>query len=133
MVRSGVAGAFLLLPAAPAAAERIPSTAAEALDIQYQLVQQAMRTAPCKRSEAGEEIVVCGRRYGPPDEFPDPPGERVRLQSGEANSGSHALAQTAGSSCTTVGANPRCGGGVDVIRGARVLGKIGRHLLGRDD
>jgi hypothetical protein len=135
MVRNGLAASALLFAPALASAQQPPAatTAEQAVETQRKLVQAATSTAPCRPGMSGEDIVVCARRYGPPDEFPDPPGQRVRLQPGEANSGSQALAQTASSPCTTVGANSRCSGGLDVVRGARVLGKIGKHLLGRDD
>ena len=133
---SAFAAAFLLSPRPAGAQGTI--TAEEAIETQHRQLQEATGTAPCRPpGESDEDIVVCGRRGPDPNRVPFPdqrmPGDRVRLLPGEPPSGMAALDGTAQSPCSTVGANQRCSGGLNVIQVVGVLAKVGKHLLGRDD
>jgi len=112
-------------------------TAEEAIDVQHRRLQTATGTAPCKRDSPADEILVCGRRGPNPNRVPFPeerlPGERVALLPGEPPSAMAALRATAASSCSTVGPNQHCAGGLPVVGMLTTLAKIGLHLLGRDD
>lgn len=115
MVKPGLAVAAMAIAAmiasAPAAAAP-PATAEEALDRQKQSLRAGLALG-CDR-EAGE-IVVCARPGPDPNRLPLPvepePGDR---RSGEPADPAETLALSA-QTCTTVGRNPRCNGGLPIL------------------
>ena len=118
-----------LLLAAPALAAE-PETVDEAMERQRRDLRVAIGLAPCPPVDEQGEIVVCGRRGPSPHRVTgvEMPPERFN-RFGAARS-----AMNAGrSSCSTVGPNQRCSGGLNVFQAGTALYKIGRHLLGRDD
>ena len=103
-----------LFAAGPAFAAE-PPTAEEALARQKAALHQILGL-DCGRRGAGDDIVICGRTGRDPNRLPlDPepePGGRI---AGEPVSAAEALANTKPSSCSTVGPNQRCGGGLPLI------------------
>jgi hypothetical protein len=126
----GLAALFLVAPAyafQPAPALVPAFTAEEAIARQEVALERSLGIG-CRREEG--EIVVCAplNRGGIP--FPEELGERKRLIAGEPASAGDAL------SAGTTGCTDRhagCGGYVDFLRTGKVLYKIGKHLLGKDD
>lgn len=121
--------------ATPAAAAP-PITAEEAMT-NYQKSFDKGAGIDCRRDTGSDEIVVCGRsgqrdadRIPLPDERE--PGAPVRLLPGEPPSAVAALSAGDALSCSTVGRNPRCNGGLDVFRIVGVLGKAFKALTGRE-
>jgi hypothetical protein len=109
--------ALLLLtaagPVAAAAQSPVPAASAEeAIAAGQALVRQTVRPG-C--AEGGEEIVVCGRRDE--DEKHRLPLRVEPAPRAADSAGGEQLAaiRTDTSRCTTVGQNPRCGGGLPVI------------------
>jgi hypothetical protein len=89
-----------------------PASAEEALARQQSLLRSGLGLE-CDRDLA--EIVVCGRQGPDPDRLPLPvppePGARI---AGEPADPGEALALSA-ETCTTVGRNPRCSGGIPIL------------------
>jgi hypothetical protein len=89
-----------------------PASADEALARQQSLLRAGLGL-DCTR-DAGE-IVVCGRQGSDPDRLPLPvPREPGARRSGEPVDPSATLALSA-ETCTTVGRNPRCSGGLPIL------------------
>lgn len=102
------AAALVPAPASPAP----PPSADEALALQQASLRSSLGL-DCDR-ESGE-IVVCGRTGPDPDRLPLP----VPLEPGERRSGQpvdpiDTLALSA-ETCTAVGRNPRCSGGIPIL------------------
>ena len=117
MARLGLALVVAALVSSPAAAA--PAlTAEEALARQQSSLRSGLGL-DCDRSAA--EIVVCGRQGPDPDRLPLPvqpePGARV---SGEPVDPKETLALSA-QTCTTVGRNPRCSGGLPILAIAAMI------------
>ena len=97
---------------APAAPEPPPLSADEALARQQSSLRSGLGL-DCDRDAA--EIVICGRQGPDPNRLPLPvepePGAR---RSGEPVDPSATLALSA-ETCTTVGRNPRCNGGLPIL------------------
>lgn len=89
-----------------------PASAEEALALQKSLLRSNLGL-DCDRDSG--EIVVCGRQGPDPNRLPLPvepePGAR---NAGEPADPSAALALSA-ETCTTVGRNPRCSGGIPIL------------------
>ncbi len=119
MARLGLAMAAAALAMASAQAPAAPPlSAVEALARQ----QSALRSGlglDCDRDSA--EIVVCGRQGPDPNRLPLPvepePGAR---RSGEPVDPSETLALSA-ETCTAVGRNPRCNGGLPILAIAAMI------------
>jgi hypothetical protein len=98
--------------AAAAASAAPPLTAEEALARQHSSLRSGLGL-DCDRGSA--EIVVCGRTGPDPNRLPLPvqpePGAR---RSGEPVDPSETLALSA-ETCTAVGRNPRCNGGLPIL------------------
>jgi hypothetical protein len=110
--------AKLGLAIAAAALVPAPATAAQPLSAEDALARQqsALRSGlglDCDRDSA--EIVVCGRQGPDPNRLPLPvqpePGARAE---GEPVDPARTLALSA-ETCTTVGRNPRCNGGLPIL------------------
>ena len=119
-----------LLLAASAGAAAEPETIEQAMERQRTELRIAIGIAPCPPAGTDGEIVVCGRRGPSPHRVTgvDMPPERFN-RFGAARSAMN----TGTSSCSTVGANQRCSGGLNVFQAGAALLKVGRHILGRDD
>jgi hypothetical protein len=103
-----------LLTAGPALAAD-PPTAEEALARQKASLHQTLGL-DCKRGRAADDIVICGRSGRDPNRLPlDPEPEPGARLVGEPVRPEDALANTAPPTCSTVGPNQRCGGGLPVI------------------
>jgi hypothetical protein len=117
MARLGLALIVATLVSPPAAAAP-PLTAEEALARQQSSLRSGLGL-DCDRS--GAEIVVCGRQGPDPNRLPLPvppePGARV---SGEPVDPKESLALSA-QTCTTVGRNPRCNGGLPILAIAAMI------------
>jgi hypothetical protein len=111
MGRLGLAIAAAFLVSAPAAASP-PLSAEEALARQQSALRSEL-ALDCDRDSA--EIVVCGRQGPDPNRLPlavrPEPGARV---GGEPVDPARTLALSA-ETCTTVGRNPRCSGGLPIL------------------
>ena len=119
-----------LLLGASAAAAAEPETIEQAMERQRTELRVAIGLAPCPPAGTDGDIVVCGRRGPSPHRVTgvDLPPERFN-RFGAARSAMN----TGTSSCSTVGPNQRCSGGLNVLQAGTVHYKIGRHLLGGDD
>ena len=120
--------AFAAAPALALAPEA-PLTAERAIEVQQDSVREAVGTLPCRRDEAGGDIVVCGRRGPDPNRVPFPdqrlPGEPENLLPGELP-----RARTSYNSCMIACPQPVTITDKDVRKyGGRIL----RHILGKDD
>lgn len=103
-----------LLAAGPALAAE-PPTAEEALARQKAGLNRTLGL-DCNRRSAAGDIVVCGRSGRDPYRLPFDPGpEPGARHAGEALSAEEALAATAPPTCSTVGPNQHCGGGLPLI------------------
>lgn len=120
------------LGAVSVASASSPLTADEAMET-YRRTFQSPDQLDCPGGEDGD-IVVCGRRReGPaPERLPLPvspdPGMRVAGEPVGA-------VEAAGSreTCSTVGPNQNCGGGLPVFEIVGALAKIAGELLNPDD
>lgn len=103
-----------LLAAGPALAAE-PPTAEEALARQKSGLTRSLGL-DCGRDGAAGDIVVCGRTGRDPNRLPlDPEPEPGHRLPGEPPRPADVLAATAPPTCSTVGPNQRCGGGLPVI------------------
>ena len=105
--------ALMIGLAAPAGAAE-PVTAEAAME-RYRSTIVPVAVLNCPRPQSPDEIVVCGRIEGrDPNRLPLPvqpmPGERIQ---GEAMSAVEAMGER--ETCSTVGPNQNCGGGLPVI------------------
>src|SRR5687768_18573585 len=99
--------------AAPAGAAK-PVTAEIAME-RYRERFEPIAAVDCPRPSTADEIIVCGRPDAPdPDRLPLPvapvPGQRIR---GEPISAVVAMGKR--ETCSTVGPNQQCGGGLPII------------------
>lgn len=105
----GIAAAVLASAPAPAA----PAAGAEEAIARQQASLRSSLGLDCDRDAA--EIVICGRQGPDPNRLPLPvppePGDR---RSGEPVDPAQTLALSA-ETCTTVGRNPRCNGGLPIL------------------
>lgn len=117
MAKLGLAMTVFALAAVPAAAAP-PLSAEEALARQQSSLRSGLGLS-CDRDAA--EIVVCGRQGPDPNRLPLPvepePGARV---AGEPVDPKDTLALSA-QTCTTVGRNPRCSGGLPILAIAAMI------------
>ncbi|HEY0132182.1 MAG TPA: hypothetical protein VGB57_12345 [Allosphingosinicella sp.] len=111
MAKLSLAVAAAVLASAPAASAPPPS-ADEALARQQGSLRSSLGL-DCDRDSG--EIVVCGRTGPDPDRLPLPvPPEPGARRSGEPVDPSDTLALSA-ETCTAVGRNPRCSGGLPIL------------------
>lgn len=117
MAKLGLAIAAAALLQVPAAAQP-PLSAEQALARQQSSLRSGLGIG-CDRGTA--EIVVCARQGPDPNRLPLPvqpePGDR---RSGEPVDPSETLALSA-QTCTTVGRNPRCSGGLPILAIAAMI------------
>lgn len=116
MAKLGLATMAAALAAFPAAAQ--PLSAEQALARQQSSLRSGLGIG-CDRGSA--QIVVCARQGPDPNRLPLPvqpePGDR---RSGEPVDPSETLALSA-QTCTTVGRNPRCSGGLPILAIAAMI------------
>jgi hypothetical protein len=136
-ISASAAAALLpvLLAAAPAGAA--PPITAEQAITNYQRSFDTGSLVECRRTGEGDEIVVCGRSGRPdPNRVPLPdehePGARVALLPGEPPRAVDALGAGSALSCSAVGRNPSCNGGLNVFQAVKILGKAFKALTGRE-
>jgi hypothetical protein len=112
MAKLGLAIAAVALAAAGATAAPPPPSADEAIALQQSSLRSSLGL-DCDRGSA--EIVVCGRTGPDPNRLPLPvrpePGARV---GGEPVDPAATLKLSA-ETCTPVGRNPRCNGGLPIL------------------
>ena len=130
------AAATLWAAAAPAQPDAMPTvvTAEEAIELnRAQLRDLVGRRCP-PGTERDGEVVVCGRRDGFPRYRLSDPETRPAPGTGERAGGEQLAAMAAGSErCSTIGPNPQCGGGLDLIGiGFAVVRGIAQALANRD-
>ena len=111
---------LIALSAAPAAAQ--PVTAEQAVN-NYRDAFRSLKELDCPKGADPEEVVVCGRRDRPdPARLPlrtaPEPGRRIQ---GEAVSTVAAAGKR--ETCSTVGPNPQCGGGLPILGIAATVAK----------
>lgn len=123
---------LLSLGAASLAPAQAPLTADQAMET-YRRAFQAPDQLDCPRGE-DEDIVVCGRRTDGADSnrlplpvAPDP-GTRV---AGEPVGAVEAAGTR--ETCSTVGPNQNCGGGLPVFAVVGMLAKVAAQLVNPDD
>ena len=121
-------GLLMIGLAAPAGAAE-PVTAEAAME-RYRTFVAPIAVLNCPKPDSPEEIVVCGRPERDPDRLPlpPPPGERIR---GEAISAVEAMGER--ETCSTVGPNQNCGGGLPIIPIAIFAAKVAAHVIKGDD
>ena len=127
--------AFLLLiglaaPTAAAAAE--PVTAEQAIE-RYRQTFEPVAEIDCPKPKSPDEIIVCGRTGAPePYRLPLPaeplPGDRVF---GEPVTAVAAMGSR--ETCSTVGPNQNCGGGLPIIPIVATLLKVAVKAIRHDD
>lgn len=105
----------LLVLALPAPLAAAPPTAEKALE-NYRRFVLPLSEIGCPPGQDPEEVVVCGRRDGPdPNRLPLPL-ERGSPRPSDLAGGEQLAAMNGGpGSCTPVGRNQRCSGGLSVI------------------
>ena len=115
-----------------------PAGAAEPMSADAALAHYRKTFAPvaeldCPKASGPDEIVVCGRPGGQdPNRLPIPPaptpGARI---AGEPMTAAAAMGRR--ETCSTVGPNQNCGGGLPVIPNILTAAKIAAKLIkGRD-
>ena len=124
-------GLLMIGLAAPAGADG-PMTAEAAME-RYRATIVPVAVLVCPKAESPDEIVVCGRtgERDPnrlPIQGPPVPGRIVR---GEAISAVEAMGGR--ETCSTVGPNQNCGGGLPVIPILATAAKVVAHLIKGDD
>lgn len=121
-------GLLMIGLAAPAGAAE-PLTAETAME-RYRMLVKPVAVLNCPKTDDPEEIVVCGRPERDPERMPlpPPPGERIR---GEAMSAVEAMGER--ETCSTVGPNQNCGGGLPIIPIAIFAAKVAVHAIKGDD
>lgn len=121
--------ALMIGLAAPAGAAE-PMTAEAAME-RYRRLVAPIAVLNCPKAQSPDEIVVCGRPEGrDPNRLPlpPPPGERIM---GEAVSAVEAMGER--ETCSTVGPNQNCGGGLPVIPILIFAAKVAIHAVKGDD
>ena len=122
-------GLLMIGLAAPAGAAE-PVTAEAAME-RYRSLVAPIAVLNCPKPGSPDEIVVCGRPEGrDPNRLPlpPPPGERIR---GEAISQVDAMGER--ETCSTVGPNQNCGGGLPIIPIAIFAAKVAIHVIKGDE
>ena len=124
-------GLLMIGLAAPVGASG-PMTAEEAVE-RYRSTIVPVSVLVCPKAESPDEIVVCGRseERDPnrlPVQGPPVPGTRIR---GEAMTAVEAMGER--ETCSTVGPNQNCGGGLPVIPILVTAAKVAIHLIKGDE
>jgi hypothetical protein len=124
-------GLLMIGLAAPAGAAG-PMTAEAAME-RYRSLVAPIALLNCPKAGSPDEIVVCGRTEGrDPNRLPVPP-EPVpgRIVKGEAFSQVEAMGER--ETCSTVGPNQNCGGGLPVIPIAIFAARVALHAIKGDE
>jgi hypothetical protein len=124
--------ALLLIGLVAPAGAAEPVTAEMAME-RYRETFEPIAAVDCPKSSTADEIIVCGRPDAPdPDRLPLPvapvPGQRIQ---GEPVSAVVAMGKR--ETCSTVGPNQNCGGGLPLIPIAVTAAQIAIKLIKGDD
>jgi hypothetical protein len=124
-------GLLMIGLAAPAGAAE-PVTAEAAME-RYRTFIAPVSVLNCPKAASPDEIVVCGRtEERDPNRLPLPPGPVPgRIVKGEAISAVEAMGTR--ETCSTVGPNQNCGGGLPVIPILMTAAKVAIHLIKGDE
>jgi hypothetical protein len=121
---------FLLLVPAPAVAQTAPPD--ELVEAQRRQLREAIR-ADCPPAGDSDEIVVCGSRGEDRHRLPLPAGPGSSLAANRAGGEQRAALGIDSSRCSTVGPNPQCTQGLDVIGIAFTVARaVAQALIKRD-
>ena len=124
--------AALMIGLAAPAATAGPVTAEAAID-RYRTFIEPVAVLNCPKAASPDEIVVCGRSEGrDPNRLPVPPDPVPgRIVEGEAVSAVEAMGVR--ETCSTVGPNQNCGGGLPIIPIAIFAAKVAIHVIKGDE
>ena len=124
-------GLLMIGLAAPAGTSE-PVTAEAAME-RYRSTIVPVAVLNCPKAESPDEIVVCGRQEGrDPNRLPLPPDPVPgRIVKGEAISSVEAMGVR--ETCSTVGPNQNCGGGLPVIPIVIFAAKVALHAIKGDE